>query len=241
MINEPYILLSKNYLKGSLDENNAPNDALSIVYDGAVDTLLTVSPGQVLTFVLTDEYGRQASRSLDKILFLNTDVTAFDLSVRNANDGTYISAGSYTVNAGYAVIDLPQVYTTDALQITITAGSYIGELKACKFLLNRELCALTSSNYSFECAAGSFRTVNGRLIHYKDYSKWKNSLSISNLIKPQFDAIANEVKNISELTILPFKNFEIKDIYECYINPQFSYNVDRKTELYTLNLDCKEL
>lgn len=241
MIKEPYIFLSRNYFKNSLDDNGNIKAENEILSDNDVSTTMLFEGTGTIQGAFADIYGRQEVRSFDKIIFLNTDIKLFRLYTRNSETGLYQEIGIFSLLENYAIIDLPSLLTTDAIRIEILEGTYLGELKVCKFILNKQLLALTNGNFGIESAADSYRTASGRLIHFKDYSKWKNSLSISNLAKDQFDILMAEIQDSAELTIIPYKGFDIKAIYECNVNPQVSYSVDRNSELVNVTLDCKEL
>ena len=50
-----------------------------------------------------------------------------------------------------------------------------------------------------------------------------------------------EVFHISVSISASFKDFDFSAVYECYLDPQIEYEVNRKTELYELKLEAQEL
>lgn len=243
MIKNPYIFLSKNYLKTSCYENGDDTADLQPLYDNDVKTLFQTELPCEKTIFFTDSFGNVVNRTFDVLILQNTNIT--DLTVSAAdNAGVYAQIAFIAGNSEKNIFKpLEGKVTTSSVKISITAAnsSYaeVGEFKICNLLSN--LFALTKAKESRDCNAGNFRTASGRLIHYKDFSKWANSLDMENITKSDFDVLLNEIQSEGELIIVPYLDLEIQAIYECYVNPEAKYSVDRKTELFSLSIDAGEL
>ncbi len=244
MINKPYLFFSKNYLKTSAYGDGESTSDLQNLYDNDVNTVLqTGGLPYEKTIFFTDNFGNIVNRTFDTLIILNTNIKSLTISASD-NKGVYTPVIALTDNTEKNVFkNVESKITTSSIKIAITEAdapyAEIGELKICNFLLG--LCALTNSKESKDCNAESFRTANGRLIHYKDFSKWNNGLEMDNLSKAHFDILTEEIKAEEELIIAPYLDFEIKAVYECYVNPEITYDIDRKTELYKLSVDAEEL
>lgn len=244
MIKKPYLFFSKNYLKTSSYANGDDTADLQLLYDNDITTVFQT--GQLpyeKTIFFTDNFGNVVNRTFDTLILLNTNVKNLIISAADTS-GVYTPVLYVTENTEKNVFkNVETKITTSSIKINIASanGSYaeIGELKICNFLVS--LCALTKSKFGKDCNAGSFRTTNGRLIHYKDFSRWTSGLEIENLSKADFDALTSEIESEEELIIAPYLDFSIKDIYECYINPEIKYSVDRKTKLFNLAMEAGEL
>ncbi|WP_424244382.1 hypothetical protein Dip510_001652 [Elusimicrobium posterum] len=244
MIKKPYFFFSKNYLKTSSYANGDDTADLQPLYDNDVNTVLqTGELPYEKTIFFTDNFGNFVNRTFDTLILLNTNVKNLIVSAADTS-GVYTPVLYVTENTEKNVFkNIESKITTSSIKINIAASnaSYaeIGELKICNFLV--DLCALTKSKEGKDCNAGSFSTTNGRLIHYKDFSKWTNGLEIENLSKADFDVLSSEIESEEEMIIAPYLDLDIKAIYECYVKPEIKYSVDRKTELYNLSIDTREL
>lgn len=132
---------------------------------------------------------------------------------------------------------------TPSLQIDIPSVDNPAEIKGrfgvYGFICN--LCALTDSNYKNEANAGGYRVVNGDYIHYFDYRKWSAKVKMENLAQDQFTLLSEQAQNIGEITAIPYQDLFMDAVYECAVNPEISYGLNRKTELFDLELELNEL
>ena len=63
---------------------------------------------------------------------------------------------------------------------------------------------------------------------------------MNNLPQEQFDALTAQA-DTGEITLLPYEDMAASEIYECAVNRQYQYSVNRKTRLFSLELECNEL
>ena len=133
--------------------------------------------------------------------------------------------------------------TTSAIKITIPATGNpasvnIGHLGIYGFICN--LFALTDSNYKKDTNQGGYRTVDGSYIHWADYKKWVAKIKMENLAQGQFNELTAQA-DTGEMTVIPYQDLEFDEIYECAVGTDYSYGLDRKTELFNLELELNEL
>ena len=233
---KPYIFLSQNYLSQAQDSNG---DSLDI---------RTVENEQVpfeRTLFFADRYGNIVNHEIDTLIISGTNIV--NMTVYKADGlGNYSPCFEIQGNdKDNLIIKLETPVNTSSLRFTVADDTYnpqsinIGYMGIFKYLCN--LCALTDGSFKNEANYGSYRLVSGALVHYADYKKWSCKLKMENLPQAQFDILANQARDIGEITVIPYKDLEAEELYECGVNREISYEVDRKTELFTLELELNEL
>lgn len=230
---KPYIFLSQNFLKDIVNGNNE-------IING-VDINISTLP-YTLTIYFTDRYGNAVNRVIDTLIFQNTNIN--NMTVSALVGGTYTNIFSLTGNTQSTVITKNEsTTTTSSLQITIpetnNPATVVGKLGIYGFLCN--LCALTDSEYKKDANYGSYRVIDGSYIHYADYNKWVAKIKMENLPQAQFNLLTNQVDEIGEMTVIPYQDLEANGVYECAVNREYSWGLDRKTSLFNLNMEFNEL
>ena len=230
---KPYIFLSENYLKHAVDSNNDTIDAINI---------LSSNLPYSLTLFFTDRYGNPINRKIDTLILQNTNIKK--LTVSYLNNGGYTALFNISNNTASTVfLKAQNAVETSSLQIDIPSpdnpAEISGRFGVYGFICN--LLALTDSNYKNEANAGGYRVVNGAYIHYFDYKKWSCKLKMENLPKEQFTLLSDQAQNLGEITAIPYQDLFIDAVYECAVNSEISYGLDRKTELFNLEMELNEL
>lgn len=229
----PYIFLSENYLNFTQDGNADPIDIK------AVST--TVPYTQTIYFA--DRYGNITNRTIDTLILQDTNIKNMTIEAANGG-GAYSTLIALSGNTDSTVlIKASAPVTTSSIRITIpddginpaTVSATIGVYG---FICN--LFALTDSNYKIAANEGNFRTVDGSYIHWADYKKWVAKIQMENLPKDQFDALTAQADK-GEMTVVPYQDLEASEIYDCAVKREYSYELDRKTELFKLELEFNEL
>jgi hypothetical protein len=245
MIKQPYLFFSKNFLKTTQYADGTPTSDIAKMYDGDRTTLWQSSEILVdKTIFFTDDFGNIINRTFDTLIFQNTNISGATIYAADSS-GNYYQILQFANNTEkYFIKNLNFPTETSSLRIVIPLPdnsdyAEIGELKVCKYF--GDVCCLTSAKEQHEANAGTFRTTNGRLIHYKDFLKWAAKIDIENLPKDNFFSLKEAIFTDEELIIAPYKDHNIEAIRDCYVDPEFSYQVDRKTELYSLSLEAAEL
>lgn len=230
---KPYIFLSENYLKKAVDINLDTIDAVNITSNNLPYSL---------TLFFTDRYGNPTSRKIDTLILQNTNIKK--LTVSYLNNGGYTALFNVSNNTASTVfLKAQSAVETSSLQIDIPStdnpAEISGRFGVYGFICN--LLALTDSNYKNEANAGGYRVVNGNYIHYFDYKKWSAKVKMENLAQDQFTLLSEQAQNIGEITAIPYQDLFIDAVYECAVNPEIAYGLNRKTELFNLTLELNEL
>lgn len=196
------------------------------------------------TLFLADRYGNIVSQEIDTLIISGTNIVNMTIE--------YESSGEYSTlfeiqnnNKSDILIQLENPINASSLRFTIPNDTYnpqivnIGFMGLFKHLIN--LCALTDGTFENDTNEGSYRLVSGELVHYADFVKWTCKLKIENLPKEQLDIITKQAKETGEISVIPYADLEPAEIYECAVSRELSRSVDRKTELFNLELELKEL
>ena len=229
---KPYIFLSGNYLNNTIDDNATVVD---------LRTIDTAAPytGQAN---FTDIYGNGVARSVDTIILQDTNIANMTVEVKGAG-GVFTTLVTLTGNTeSTVIIKAPSPISTQAIRISVpetgNPATIRAKIGAYGFVCN--LLALTDSNYKIVANQGDYRVVSGAYIHWADYKKWVGKVKMQNLPKSQFDAITAQA-DTGTMTVVPYTDLEATAIYECGVNRDYTYELDRKTELFTLELELNEL
>ena len=225
----PYIFLSDNYLSAGT---------------------LNVSVPYTQTFTFYDRYGNPTSRTIDTLILQDTNIknmtieAAEESESESESDDGYTPILTLTNNTDSTVIlKAAQPVTTSSIRITIpddgvNPEDVIAKMGVYEFICN--LFALTDSNYKIAANEGGYRVVSGSYIHWADYKKWVGKVQMENLPKDQFDALTAQADK-GEMTVIPYTDLEAQAIYSCAVKREYSWELDRKTGLFKLDLEFNEL
>lgn len=230
---KPYIFLSGNYLTNTVDANNDPID---------IRTISGESTPYTVEVSFTDMYGNPTSRTIDTLILQDTNIKNLTLEAKGAG-GTYSTLLTLSGNTSSTVIAKAATPAlTSGVRITVGTTGNPEEISAkigiYGFICN--LLALTDSNYKIAANQGDYRVVSGAFVHWADYKKWVAKVKMENVTKAQFDALTAQA-DIGEMTVIPYTDLEANAIYSCGVNRDYSYELDRKTELFSLELEFNEL
>lgn len=230
---KPYIFLTENYLRNTQDQNSASID---------ITTLSNVQPDYEQIIFFADRYGNIVNRTIDTLILTNTNIVNMTVSANVG--GTYTTLFTVSGNdKSTLIVKLANPVTTSSLKFTIPDDTfnpqYINaQIGVYGFLCN--LLALTDSSYKIDANAGGYRVVSGAYIHWADYKKWVAKVKMENLPQSQFDALTQQA-DLGEMTVIPYEDLQADEIYECAVNREYSYELNRKTELFSLELEFNEL
>lgn len=231
---KPYIFLTENYLNFTQDENG--NDV-------SIKTITNAQTPYEVTVFFTDRYGNIVNRSIDTLILRNTNIVNMTVSAADGL-GNYTTVFELQGNDQETVIlknATPVV--TSSIRLTVPDDTfnpqYINaQIGVYGFICN--LCALTDSSYKIEANQGGYRVVSGAYIHWADYKKWVAKVKMENVTKEQFDLLTAQA-DLGEMTVIPYEDLQADEIYECAVKREYSYELNRKTELFSLELEFNEL
>lgn len=229
----PYIFLSENYLNFTQDSN------LDSIDVRVISTTLPYTQ----TIYFADRYGNITNRTIDTLILQNTNIKNMTVEYLTGG-GTYSNLLTLANNTDSTVLlkaETPAL--TSSIRISVpddgtNPANISGTIGIYSFLCN--LFALTDSSYKIAANEGGYRTVDGSYIHWADYKKWVGKVQMENLPKDQFDALTAQADK-GEMTVIPYTDLEAQAIYSCAVKREYSYELDRKTELFKLELEFNEL
>lgn len=229
---KPYIFLSGNYLANMKNMNNESVDA----------RIISEYVPYVVELNFTDMYGNPISRTIDTLILQDTNIANMTVEAMGAG-GTYSTLFTVANNTDSTIIVKAATPSyAQAVRITIpetgNPETVTAKIGICGFICN--LLALTDSNYKIAANQGDYRVVSGAYIHWADYKKWVGNIKMENLQKAQFDTLTAQA-DTGEMTVVPYTDLEANEIYFCGVNREYSWELNRKTELFTLELECNEL
>lgn len=233
MTMKPYMFLSQNYLNFTQDSTLAPVQ---------VRTITEMVPYTAEIF-FADRYGNIVNRSVDTLILQDTNIVNMTVEATDGV-GNYSKVFEVSGNAESTVIlknAAPVV--TSSLRFTMEDDTYNPEQITAKmgvygFVCN--LCAQTDSNYKVDANQGGYRVLDGSYIHYADYKKWVGKVKMENLPQEQFNLLSSQA-DTGEMTVIPYQDLQADAIYECAVSREYSYELDRKTGLFKLDLELNEL
>lgn len=233
MTMKPYIFLSQNYLNYTQDSNGDIID---------VRVISTTVPYTVDVY-FADRYGNTLNRTIDTLILQNTNIKNMTVEYLTGG-GTYSNLLTLANNTDSTVLlkaETPAL--TSSIRISVpddgtNPANISGTIGIYSFLCN--LFALTDSSYKIEANEGGYRTVDGSYIHFADYKKWVGKVKMENVTKEQFDLLTAQA-DIGEMTVVPYRDLEADAVYACAVKREYQYEVDRKTELFKLDLEFNEL
>jgi len=253
-IKNPIQFLSKNYLNENCQFDISPGDTLhrDKLYDFdpfKADNLISSDTNQILfTVWFKDNFSQFIVREIDCIILQNINWKSFTISLVQS-DNTQIQIADYTDNEEtnlFIKLEIPVRAGVISFDVTDTIDSVneilAGQIRVCKFIMN--LSATTESEVNPITDEGSLRTFDGSLVSWTNFEKWGAKVNIQNIKKEQYDLLKSFIKNDGYITIIPWYEWEPKDIYECLITRGKigTYAVDRWSGLIsqTLQLEAKE-
>jgi hypothetical protein len=199
------------------------------------------SAGASLSFSCSfkDKFGKFIVRSIDALVLQNCNIKSMQVKYIDTSSNEVL-AYQLTNNLNSEIrIAFPQKVRTSKIIFNIqetfdNKGVRIGQLRVLEKLF--ELKATTETEINYCSKEGKLRTYNGRLITWTDYSKWSATVSAKNVSKKQYDLLKFFVCRDGFISIEPFGEFEIKDIYEVYIKREdLNYGVNRWSGLFDIN------
>lgn len=231
---KPYIFLTENYLRNTQDQNGASVD---------ITTISNVQPDYEQTVFMTDRYGNIVNQTVDTLILTNTNIVNMTVSAANGL-GVYTTVFTVSGNdKSTLIIKLENPVITSSLRFTIPEDTFnpayaSAQIGVYGFLCN--LWALTDSSYKIEANEGGYRVVSGKYIHWADYKKWVAKVKMENVTKEQLDLLTAQA-DLGEMTVIPYEDLEAEEIYECAVKREYQYDLNRKTELFSLQLEFNEL
>lgn len=191
------------------------------------------------------------SIDIDRLILQNTNIkyltaqavsldqTVYDIITTQAQnlDGSDIIIDFTPLSAGqFAHKVILYLHTTQ----TPNEKKQAGEIKLCKKLMTLDNLLVNLSHTS-ETSSGNFRTVDGTLTGWRDWTKFAGELSISNITYSKKTLIEQIYRENDFITLIHFndENINIIEASQCHITQPPDFLHDRTTNLYETILVLK--
>lgn len=199
-----------------------------------------------ITIMFKDESETEISKTFDTFIIQNTNAVGITFEYHNGSTFVEIPNSAVADNTEENVIvDLASSVSASQIRITLSETQtadqkkQIGQLRICEHVLDMDtvLSNFNRQNYSKQ---GHYYLNSGNLFHWKEFEKIKGKLKLSNLTLAKRNALLDEISDRNGLTIIFYRNFDNNDTYEfAIIGSTYEY-LDRKTQLFELELSLSE-
>ena len=204
------------------------------------------STDEQITIVFKDEAGTETSKTFGTLIIQNTNVEDFTFEYHNGSTFVEISSSAITSNTDENVIvDFASSVSASQIRITLSDTmvadnkKQIGQLRVCKHLIDMDT-VLTNFNRQNYSKQGHYYLNSGNLFHWKEFEKIKGKLKLSNLTLTKRNTLKEEVSARNSLTIIFYRDFDDNDIFEFAVIASVYEWLDRKTQLFELELSLSE-
>ena len=207
----------------------------------------TAAVTETITAVFADTWGNPVTRSVDRLLLLNTNAGAITAQWQDSggNWNSIPQAALSGLTAGSVIIELPSPVTAAGIRINISATSdsaaekYLGELKFCASIMSMT-GALTSLSLGSTDKGGSYYLSGGQLVAWRQYRKRTATLKAENLSAADRKSLIDTLGNNLFLTFSAACDGDPAQAVEFAQAAPPSENYDRRTGLYAVSLELKE-
>lgn len=192
-----------------------------------------------------DRLGTAVSRSIDRLIVLNHNLTNFYIEYWNGTAWTAIAEAVFTTNAETNnYIELAAPISTQKIRLTTTntigavADKLVGELKACLFkVLVRHVVTIDRRNWD---DGGAYRLQGGPLVTFRNLTKFEGETKMEQVSLASYEILEPLITARSWMTWIFYQDFRLADIYEVAAATPLSEYLDRKTYQYSLAFQAKE-
>jgi hypothetical protein len=198
-----------------------------------------LSKNVTFAFNFKDYFGQYIGRTIDTIVFQNCNIK--DIGIYYYPGSSPIQVYSLSNNSSSDIILNIQEISTSRIEFRITNvfggynGIQIGQLRILDHIL--DLNATTDSSIEFDSQENSLRSYNGRVYAWLDYAKWACNIKANAVSKEQYNILCSEIVKEKFLTIIPWQDFEIKDVYQIYVQAKdLGYDINRFSGKLSFNI-----
>ena len=191
--------------------------------------------------------GTEISRTFDRIIILNHNIKAGAFDYWDGSAWQVISAAAMTaVTASNTLIELVTPISATRFRVRLTttqttnAEKYIGELKVCQSIITGSQLWRSDIPRNDEQKSGSFRTGQGGLVSWREWSKFGAAGTLYDVSKTDHDLLFPYLKASGFITIVFWNDFDLTECFEASLVGAPNHKLDRKTALYEISLELKE-
>lgn len=250
-MNDAITLWTENYVNGDCGITVVSGDATkTYLYDQKPATAWLSSGSndtttETVTVAFKNWQGAAVSRTFDRIAILSHNLKAITAEYYNGSAWVAIDEAALTLAAANTVIEIAVPITAAQVRLNCTtaqvanAEKHIGELKVCASVVSLGQ-TLSSWESGGEQKAGAYRLAGGPLVAWREWTKITGTLSLENVAKTTKDALLPYLRSSGFITLVFHSAFDASEIYEFSIVSAPAWSVDRKAELFALNLELSE-
>jgi len=247
----------KIYSQNWLDENCAitclSGDALkAYLYDQNQETKYSSSGSddateETIEIIFKNWQGTEISRTFDRIIMLNHNVKSGGADYWNGSAWVAIPEAAMTAETtAYKYVSVASAISASRVRMrlsttqTANAQKFIGELKFCLSILDGTQLWRSSLPRQDEQRSGYERTGDGRLVFYREWTKFAASGQLYDVAKADHDLLLPYMKAAEFITIVFYEDHAPEDCFECAIVNAPRRDINRKTGLYEISLELQE-
>ena len=188
--------------------------------------------------------GEEVNRTFDRIILLETNFALMGADYWDGSAWQAISEAALTLAAEHKIIEIASPITASRFRLrctTVQSGTekYLGELKVCESVLDAPRWESSFSRRD-DKKGDSYRLAEGDLVSWKEWTKVEGTLSLSSVARADLDEIIPYMKTATFLTLVLHDDFDLSDCYEFAVSSAPRVQLDRKTELYDVNMELAE-
>lgn len=232
-------VLSGDATKAYLYDQNQARQWVSVGSSDAIEESLEI--------IFKNWQGSEVSRTFDRIILLNHNLKSCAFDYWDGAQWVIITpAALANVTVAYTYIELvtpisaTRVRVRPATTQTANAEKAIGELKFCQKILPGTQLWLSALTRSDEQQSDSVYTGEGRLIFWKDWTRFAMSGNLVDVTLADHDLLFPYLKSAQFVTIVFYNDFDLTECFECAIVSSPGHTLDRKTKLFEISLELKE-
>ena len=187
-------------------------------------------------------------RTFNRIIILNHNLKTCAFDYWDGAAWQVIAEAAMTAETeAYTYIELATPVSATIIRMrpattqVVDAEKAIGELKFCNSIIDGAQQWLSSLPRSDDQQSGSQRTGEGRIISWREWTKFGAAGTISNVSLADLNLLLPYLKAAQFVTVVFYEDFDLSECYECAIVQAPNHTINRKTRLFDVSLELKEI
>lgn len=203
--------------------------------------------GESLELTLKNWQGVEVERDINRIVLLNHNFKACSFDYWNGSAWVELTAAALAncaVANSYISLAAPIATSRVRVRPTTTqvanAEKALGELKLCLGVLDGTQLWRSELARHDEQRAGNYRTGDGRLVFWREWTKYASSGTIYDVTLADYQLLLPYLTTAALLTIVLYDDHDPTACYEVALVTPPAHSINRKTALYEISLDLME-
>lgn len=247
------LILGENFINSQNTYTASSGAATANLYDQDQDTVWASSGSsegatETIEVAFLSRQGVAVSRTIDRIILLNTNLSKFYFESWNGSAWVSIAEsvhGTGTENADASVyVEIVTPIATTKIRLTATntisavAEKSVGEMKACLLMSTfRHRASLERSDWD---DGQAYRLQGGSLVSFQNTQRFEASAKLYEMSLASYELIRAAIYDRAWMTWVLWEDFRRADIYEVMATEKPTEIMDRKTSLYELSFRVRE-